>query len=119
MEGGRKARAEFNSEGERGAPGATAGVEERFGEGEARQEGPGRRLSFIQHLMESGDGFLRFSQVVLVVKNPPANAGDVRDTGSIPGSGRSPAGEHGHPLQYSCPENPMDRGAWRATVHAV
>ena len=90
-----------------------------FGEGEARQEGPGRRLSFIQHLMESGDGFLRFSQVVLVVKNPPANAGDVRDTGSIPGSGRSPGGGHGHPLQYYCLVNPMDRGAWRATVHAV
>ena len=65
-------------------------MEERFGEGEARQEGPGRRLSFIQHLMESGDGFLRFSQVVLVVKNPPANAGDVRDTGSIPGLVKSP-----------------------------
>ena len=48
----------------------------------------------------------------LVVKNPPANAGDVRDAGSILGSGRSPGGGHGHPLQYSCLENPMDRGAW-------
>ena len=44
------------------------------------------------------------SQVVLVVKNPPANAGDVRDLGLIPGSGRSPGGGHGNPLQYSCPE---------------
>ena len=50
------------------------------------------------------------------VKNPPANAGDV---GSIPGSGRSPGEENGNPLQYSCLENPMGRGAWRATVHRV
>ena len=57
------------------------------------------------------------SQVLLVVKKPPANAGDIRDLGSIPGSGRSPGGGHGNPLQYSCLENPMDRGAWRATVH--
>ena len=56
------------------------------------------------------------SQVVLVVKNPPANAGDARDTGSIPGSGRSPGGGHGSPLQYSGLENPMDGGAWWATV---
>ena len=56
------------------------------------------------------------SQVVLVVKNTPANTGDVKDLGSIPGSGRSPGGGHGNPLQYSCLENPMDRGAWRATV---
>ena len=48
-----------------------------------------------------------------------ANAGDTRDVGSIPGSGRSPAGRHGNPLQYSCLENPMDRKAWRATVHRV
>ena len=50
-------------------------------------------------------------------KEPPANAGDMRDTVSIPGSGRSPGGEKGNPLRYSCLENPMDRGAWRATVH--
>ena len=56
------------------------------------------------------------SQVTLVVKNPPANAGDV---GLIPGSGRSPGEGNGIPLQYSCLENPMDRGAWRATVHRV
>ena len=51
-----------------------------------------------------------------MVKNPPANAGDMRDTGSIPGSGRSPGGGHGNPLQYLSLENPMDRGAWWATV---
>ena len=59
------------------------------------------------------------SQVVLVVKNPPANAGDARDTGSIPGSGRSPGGGHGNPLQYSSLENPMDRRAWWATIQRV
>ena len=57
------------------------------------------------------------SQVVLMVKIPPANAGDIRDVGLIPGSGRSPGGGHGKPLQYSCLENPMDRGAWWATIH--
>ena len=51
------------------------------------------------------------SQVALVVKNMPANAGDLRDPVLIPGLGRSPRGEHGNPLQYSCLENPMDRGA--------
>ena len=56
------------------------------------------------------------SQVALVVKNLPANAGDLRDVGLIPGSGRCPGG-NGNPLQYSCLENPMDRGAWQATVH--
>ena len=54
-----------------------------------------------------------------VVKNPPANAGRVKDTGSIPGLGRSPGGGHGNLLQCSCLENSMDRGAWRATVHGV
>ena len=52
------------------------------------------------------------SQVALVVKNPPANAKDIRDSGSIPGSGRSPGGGHGNPLQCSSLENPMDTGAW-------
>ena len=51
-----------------------------------------------------------------VVKNPPANAGDIRDMDLMPGSGRSPGGGHDNPFQYSCLENPMDRGAWRATV---
>ena len=57
--------------------------------------------------------------MALVVKNPPANVGDARDTSSIPGSGRSPGGGHGNPCQYSYLENPMDRGAWRAIVHGV
>jgi len=56
------------------------------------------------------------SQVALVVKNPPANAGS---TGLIPGSGRFPGEGNDHPLQYSCLENPMDRGAWQAAVHGV
>ena len=59
------------------------------------------------------------SQVALVVKNTLANTGDERDHGSIPGSGRSPAEGNGNPLQYSCLENPKDRGAWWATVHGV
>ena len=58
-------------------------------------------------------------QVALVVKKLLANAGDIRDTGLIPGSGRTPGGRHGNPLQYSCLENPMDREAWWATVHGV
>ena len=56
------------------------------------------------------------SQVVIVVKSPPANAGDGRDVGLIPGLGRSPGGGHGNPLQYSSLENPTDRGTSRATV---
>ena len=59
------------------------------------------------------------SQVALVVKNPPASAGDIRDLSLIPGSGRSPGEGNGNPLQDSCLENPMDGGAWRATVHGV
>ena len=55
----------------------------------------------------------------LVVKSPPANVRDIKDLGSIPGSGRSLGGGHGNPLQYSCLENPMDRGAWWARVHRV
>ena len=60
-----------------------------------------------------------YSQVTLVEKNLPANAGEVRNVGSFPGSGRSPEGKHGNPLQYSCLENPMDRVAWWTTVHMV
>ena len=59
------------------------------------------------------------SQVALAVRNPPASAGDIRDVGSIPESGRSPGGGPGNPLQHSCLENPMDRGAWWAIVHRV
>ena len=55
----------------------------------------------------------------LVLKNPPASTGDVRDAGSIPGSARSPGGGHDNPLQYSCLEPTTDRGAWQATVHGV
>ena len=55
----------------------------------------------------------------MVLKNSPANAGNIRDMGSIPGLGRSPGGGHGNPLQYSCLENPVDRGAWQATVYGV
>ena len=64
---------------------------------------------------EKSKGF----QVVLVVKNPPDNAEDIRDVGSIPGWGRSPGRGHGNPLKYSCLENPMDRGAWWAIIHRV
>ena len=58
-----------------------------------------------------------FSCLSQMIKNPPANAGHVRDVGSIPGLGRSPGGGQGIPLQYSCLENPMDRGAWWASLH--
>ena len=70
-------------------------------------------LKYIEvGVMETGA-----SQVALVVKNPPANAGDIRDMGSTPGLGRSSGGRHSNPLQYSCLENPMDRGAF--AVHRV
>ena len=59
------------------------------------------------------------SQVVLVVKTMPATAGDMRDEGSIPGWERFPGGGNGNSLRYSCLENPMNRGAWQATVHGV
>ena len=57
--------------------------------------------------------------MVLVVKNPPASAGDIRDAGSVPGLGRFLGGGHGNPLQYSCLKNSMDRGAWQAMGHRV
>ena len=59
------------------------------------------------------------SRLVLVVKNPHANAGDIRDACLIPGWGRSPGGGHDNPLQYSCLENPMNRGVWWATVYGA
>ena len=68
----------------------------------------GRQFGFM-------DNKPKASQVALVVKNPPANAGDKRDVNSIPGLGRSPEGGHGNPLQFSCLENPMDRGAWQGS----
>ena len=63
--------------------------------------------------------FFKNTQVALVVKNPSANVGDLRDVDSIPGLGRSPEEGNGYPLGYSYLENPMDRGAWWATVHGV
>ena len=63
--------------------------------------------------------YIRVSQVALLVKSPPANAGDIREMGLIPGSRRSPGVGDGNPLQYFCLENPMDREAWQATVHRV
>ena len=71
----------------------------------------------LESEVTSGSG--RASQMVLAVENPPANAGDVRDVGLTPGLGRSPGGGHLNPLQCSCLENPVDRGAWWATVHRV
>ena len=62
---------------------------------------------------------LRAFQVVLMAKNRPTNAGDIRDAGLIPGLGRSPGGGNGNPLQYSCLRNPMDRRAWGNAVHRV
>ena len=59
------------------------------------------------------------SQVILVVKNLPISAGDLRDVCSVPGLGRSCGGGHSNPIQYSCLEDPMDRGTWLATVHRV
>ena len=59
------------------------------------------------------------SQAALVAKNPPVSTRVARHAGSIPGLGRSPGGRHGNPLQYSCLENPIDRGAWQATVHGI
>ena len=72
-------------------------------------------MSAVKHLYT----LLWASQVALMVKNLPANAGDVRDAGSIPGSGRSPGGRHGNLLQYSCLENPMDGGSWWPMAHRV
>ena len=71
--------------------------------------------------MDCFKGFrvVRVSQVALVVKNPPANAGDARNVGSIPGLRRSPGEGNGNPLQYAFLENSMDRGAWQATVRGV
>ena len=72
-------------------------------------------------LSRRGAVFLAYSeeQVVLVIKNLPARAGDIRNEGSIPGLGRSSGEGHRHSLWYSCLENPTDREGWRATVHGV
>ena len=63
--------------------------------------------------------WITISQVVLVVKDPPASAGDLRDVGSISGLGRSPEEGNSNPFQYYCLENPMGRGAWWAMVHKI
>ena len=81
---------------------------------ERRDKLPGRKQIYLTLMEREGA-----SQMVLVRKNPPANAGDIRGVDSIPGSGSSPGGGHGNPLQYSCLENPMDRGAWWAAIQWV
>ena len=91
------------------------------------EEEPCRKHFHTEHLLCTRNRILSniraypglASQVVLVVKNLPANAGDIRDTGSIPRSGRSSGGGHGNPLQYSCLENPMERGVWQAMVCGI
>ena len=70
-------------------------------------------------IMRNANRSFELPKAAVVVKNLPASAGDIRDMGSIPESGRSPGAGHSNPLQYSCLENPMDRGAWWATVHRV
>ena len=82
-------------------------------------DGDKRVVPGVRHMKWEAWPRMGASQVALVVKNPPASSGDVRAMGSIPGSGRSPGEGHGNPLQYSCLENPMDRGAWRDTAHRV
>ena len=76
-------------------------------------------VPLIQHGIWSLAREIRASQVMPVVKNLPAIAGQGGDEGSVPGSGRSPGGGHGNPLQDSCLEDSMERGAWQATVHGV
>ena len=81
---------------------------------------PGSSLHGIFQARVLESGAIAFStQVVLVVKNSPANAGQIKDAGLIPGLQRSAGGRHGNPVQYSCLENPRDRRAWWATVHRV
>ena len=79
----------------------------------------GDQKSVLGCFIKTANRPLYASQGVLVVKNLPVNAADIRNWGSIPGLGRSPGGGHGNPLQYTCLEKLMDRGAWWATVHVV
>ena len=79
----------------------------------------GNRRLAEPHLSTFATSDLRASLIAQSVKNPPANAGDIRDPSSISGSGSSPGGGNSNPFWYSCLENPMDRGAWWATVHGV
>ena len=83
------------------------------------EENISRTLTRLRNIFLHVSSVKRAAQVVLVVKNPPKSAGDIRDAGSSPRSGRSPGGEHGNPQQYSCLESPMDREAWPATVHSI
>ena len=78
-----------------------------------------KELDMTEQLSTAQQDRLRAFQVALVVKNPTVEAGDIRDMRSIPGSGRSPGGGPGNSSQYSCLENPMDRGGWWATVLGV
>ena len=81
---------------------------------------PSTQLLLNKHILSTYIGLPRWEvKNPVAVKNLPANAGDLRTTGSIPGSGRSPGEGHDNPLQYSCLENSMDRGAWQALVHRV
>ena len=80
---------------------------------------PGRKTKLVIWIHGISPRRLGASQVALVVKNPLADAGDIRDLASVPGWGRSPGGGNGNPLQYSRLENPMDRGAWWATAHGA
>ena len=85
-----------------------------------RDATPNRQeCSAVSKSLSGRKGWGGASQVALVIKNPPANAGDLRVVDSIPGSGRSPGGGYGNSLQYSCLENLMDRGAWRVRVYGV
>ena len=82
--------------------------------------GPHFRWRNVNHLQKRGETRKCWaSQVELVVKNSPASVGRIRDVGLITGLGRSPGGENGNPLQYSCLENSMDKGAWQATVPGI
>ena len=76
-------------------------------------------LAIFSHAFAHRHIFLESFPGGSVVKNSPANAGDIRDVGSVPGLGRPPGGGHSNPLQYSCLKNPMHRGAWQAIVHEV
>ena len=97
-------------------------------EGQVRADGSwggtqmdSRQMVKGEHSTPSTDKYLTVTvrQLLIAMKNPPANARDTRDVSLIPRSGRSPGGQHGKPLQYSCLEDLMDRGSWQATVHGI
>ena len=76
-------------------------------------------ISEIILSVKTNEIYILYRDSGLAVKNPSTHSEDLRDTGLRPVSGRFPGGGHGNPLQYSCLESPMDRGAWQATVHEV